>query len=184
MEDYTVYTVEKKQALENPNRFNSIEVSLSYFKVGFSLMGRKRESRHRPFHSCLLPVFFCPFFLYLSWKEMTLVTLFISQTERILHASPSFPPGLPVSHKLQMQMWPFPINSSRQRVSSRTQPQLLFRTKITRGGASVRAQCANTIILTLSRNAQRGDKWEKRIKREGEKKVLSDSSAWPGGGTW
>lgn len=35
MEDNTVYMVERKQAQENSNRFNSIWVSLSYFKVYF-----------------------------------------------------------------------------------------------------------------------------------------------------
>lgn len=70
MEDNTVYTVEKKQAQENPNRFNSIWVSLSYFKVGFFTYGQeKRIWTKSLLHFCLSSSFFSPssFFPYLSW---------------------------------------------------------------------------------------------------------------------
>lgn len=72
-------TLWKKQAQENPNRFNSIWVSLSYFKVGFfffffHLCARKRESGQSlsytppPLFPPPLSAFICP------GREMTWVT--------------------------------------------------------------------------------------------------------------
>lgn len=121
-------TLWKKQAQENPNRFNSIWVSLSYFKVGFfffffHLCARKRESGQSLSYTPppFFPLRFLPLFVqvekWLGWQDK----LFLF--ENWLYPS-CFSLILSVSHKLQMQMWlcPFPINSSRQRVSSRSLP--------------------------------------------------------------
>lgn len=122
-------TLWKQQAQENPNRFNSIWVSLSYFKLGFfSLWGKKRKSGqslpHYPVH--FLFFFFFPFSLPLFVLERNDFGYGVNNLFKKLTVSlmpPSFSAFL--SHKQQMQMWLclFPINSSRQRVSSRSQPQ-------------------------------------------------------------
>lgn len=99
-----------------------------------------------------------------------------------------FPLRVFIFHKLQMQMWlcPFPINSSRHRVSSRSQPQFLYRTKITKGGASVQAivwqyshpqHSIGTEISTERRMNGRG-------RGRGSGGDLSDSSALPSVDSW
>lgn len=102
-----------------------------------------------------------------------------------------------MSHKLQMQMrlCPFPINSSRQRVSSRSRPQFFCCTKISRGGESVRAtlwqyshshvESEHLISIEISsegENQQRGG--EKRKFEKRKRKFVVDSSARPGAGSW
>lgn len=97
-----------------------------------------------------------------------------------------FPLRVFIFHKLQMQMWlcPFPINSSRHRVSSRSQPQFLYRTKITKGGASVQAivwqysHPQHSIGIEIST--------ERRMngKGGGSGGDLSDSSTSPSADSW
>lgn len=140
MEDNTVYTVEKKQAQENLNRFNSIWVSLSYFKVFFFflLIGRKKMEK---VVFTLWPV--SSFFTFSSricpakkgmqpWHR-----LFPKLTESfmlLLHSPPICLFSLFLISSRCKCDCVFPINSSCQRVSSRSQPHFLQYTKITRGG--------------------------------------------------
>lgn len=171
MEDNTLYTVEKAGSGEPKSiKFNLGQPVL--FQGGFfSLMCRKRESGQSLSYTPILfslSSLICPGKTLLRLQDK----LIISKIDCILHASLSFSLCLFLSHKLEMQMWLclFPINSSRQRVSSRSQPQFLYRTKITRGGESVRAtlwqyshshiqsEYSTSIEISKERKMKRGKK--------------------------
>lgn len=158
-------------------------------------MGKKRESGQSLSYtlSCFPPFFFLLFFLpflplfVLEKNDLGYRKNYLfHKIDCILHASLSFSLRLSVSHKLQMQMWlcPFPINSSRQRVSSRSQPQFLYRTKITRGGERVRATLWQYSHSQIQSEYSMSIEISEERRMKGGKKVLSDSSAWPGAGSW